>query len=107
MTNDKGIGARGAPSTINKGPGTSPDPSSVTGHNTYDDTGSMTAFAMPSTAGLATTTHQVFTNNNWENLLASTPIKNSTAAPGRRTRTPRRSLHDQARIPDRPGEPDL
>ena len=81
VTNDKGIGARGAPSTINKGPGTSPGPTSVTDHNTYDDTGSVTSFTMPSTTGLATTTHQVFTNNNWENLLASTPIKNSTAAP--------------------------
>ena len=43
VTNDKGIGARGPESTIDKGPGTTP----ATGHNTYDDTGSITEFTMP------------------------------------------------------------
>jgi YVTN family beta-propeller protein len=77
VTNDKGIGARGPDSTITKGP----DTSAATGHNTYDDTGSVTDFKMPSTAQLGVFTHQVFVNNNWEHLLATTPIKNSTAAP--------------------------
>ena len=81
VTNDKGIGARGDLSTINKGPGTSPAPSSVTGHNTYDDTGSVTQFAMPTMAQLSNYTAQVFTDNGWDNLLASTPIRNSHAAP--------------------------
>src|SRR5450755_2675988 len=45
VTNDKGIGARGPESTIGKGPGTAPGATSVTGHNTYDDTGSVTDFA--------------------------------------------------------------
>ena len=49
VTNDKGIGARGPESTINKGPYTMPAASSVTGHNTYDDTGSATLFEMPAT----------------------------------------------------------
>ena len=77
VTNDKGIGARGPKSTIAKGPGTK----AVTSHNTYDDTGSLTVFKMPSLARLGVYTHQVFQNNGWEHLLASKPIKNSTAAP--------------------------
>ena len=43
VTNDKGIGAQGPESTINKGA----DTSDATGHNTYDDTGSVTLFTMP------------------------------------------------------------
>ena len=71
VTNDKGIGARGPDSTINKGPGTAPGAESVTGHNTYDDTGSLTDFAMPSTAALGAYTDQVFSDNDWTHLLAS------------------------------------
>jgi YVTN family beta-propeller protein len=81
VTNDKGIGARGPESTINKGVGTSPAASSVTGHNTYDDTGSLTEFAMPSTAALGAYTHQVFLDNDWEHLLASQSVGNSAAKP--------------------------
>jgi YVTN family beta-propeller protein len=67
VTNDKGIGARGPASTIDQGPGTNP----ATGHNTYDDTGSLTIFSQPSDAALGGYTHQVFVNNDWEHLLAS------------------------------------
>ncbi len=81
VTNDKGIGARGPESTINKGPDTAPGASSVTGHNTYDDTGSITEFTMPSMAALGGYTHQVFVDNDWDHLLASTPLRNSKAAP--------------------------
>jgi hypothetical protein len=81
VTNDKGIGSRGPDSTINKGPGTAPGAESVTGHNTYDDTGSVTDFTMPSTAALGAYTAQVFTDNDWTHLLASTPLTNCTAAP--------------------------
>jgi YVTN family beta-propeller protein len=77
VTNDKGIGARGPDSTIVKGPGTNP----ATGHNTYDDTGSFTEFTMPSQAALGTYTHQVFVDNGWDQLLASTPLSNCDAAP--------------------------
>jgi len=76
VTNDKGIGARGPVSTITKGPGTNP----ATGHNTYDDTGSFTEFAMPSQAALGAYTHQVFTDNGWDQLLASTRLSNCSAA---------------------------
>ncbi|MDF3293547.1 bifunctional YncE family protein/alkaline phosphatase family protein [Streptomyces silvisoli] len=67
VTNDKGIGARGASSTISEGPGTNP----ATGHNTYDDTGSVTTFRQPSQAALGELTHQVFVDNDWEKLLRS------------------------------------
>jgi YVTN family beta-propeller protein len=67
VTNDKGIGARGPASTISEGPGTSP----ATGHNTYDDTGSVTSFTMPSPSMLRQDTHQVFVNNNWVQMLGS------------------------------------
>jgi YVTN family beta-propeller protein len=79
VTNDKGIGARGLAKTINKGPGTAPGAQSVTGPNTYSDTGSVTEFSPPGTAALAGYTHQVFVNNNWEHLLASTPLQNCAA----------------------------
>jgi hypothetical protein len=81
ITNDKGIGARGPDSTINKGPDTAPAPSAVTGHNTYGDTGSLTEFTMPDQAALGGYTDTVFVNNNWQHLLASTPLTNCTAAP--------------------------
>ena len=80
VTNDKGIGARGPASTINEGPGTAPARSSVTGHNTYDDTGTITAFTMPSMAALGHYTRQVFTDNGWEHLLASRPVTHCEGA---------------------------
>jgi YVTN family beta-propeller protein len=76
VTNDKGIGARGPQSTINKGPGTS----NATGYNTYDDTGSLTEFTMPSQAALAGYTARVFVNNGWDHLLASKPLSGCKAA---------------------------
>ncbi len=62
VTNDKGIGARGPESTINKGPETSP----ATGHNTYDDTGTVTTFTLPEEAQLPQYTQTVFADNAWE-----------------------------------------
>ncbi len=81
VTNDKGIGSRGPQTPIDEGPGTSPAPASATGHNTYNDTGSITTFAMPSAAAISSYTHQVFVNNDWEHLLASSAKTTSTAAP--------------------------
>jgi YVTN family beta-propeller protein len=81
VTNDKGIGARGPDSTIDKGPNDSPAADSVTGRNTYDDTGSVTTFKMPSTAAIGAYTHQVFVDNDWEHLLARQAIGNPHAAP--------------------------
>ena len=82
VTNDKGIGARGPDSTVvQNGGGTTPAPSAVVGHNTYDDTATITTFALPSTSALAADTHQVFVDNGWEQLLAAKPIQHSTASP--------------------------
>ena len=81
VTNDKGIGARGIPMSIDKGPDTAPAPDTVTGPNTYSDTGSLTEFAMPSTAALGGYTAQVFVDNGWNHLLASTPLSGCKAAP--------------------------
>ncbi|MDQ6849076.1 MAG: hypothetical protein M3070_03660, partial [Actinomycetota bacterium] len=67
VTNDQGIGARGPASSIEQGPGTQP----ATGHNTYDDTGSLTTFPLPADGSLGDYTHQVFANNAWEHLGAS------------------------------------
>jgi YVTN family beta-propeller protein len=64
VTNDKGIGARGPQSTINKGP----DTSSATGYNTYDDTGSVTTFSMPADYAIPGDTQTVFTDDDWNQI---------------------------------------
>jgi YVTN family beta-propeller protein len=64
VTNDKGIGALGPDSTISKGPYTQP----ATGHNTYDDTGSITEFTMPDSSTLSSDTSTVFTDNDWNDI---------------------------------------
>jgi YVTN family beta-propeller protein len=68
VTNDRGIGDRGPQATINKGPYTYPGPSKATGYNTYDDTGSVTTFSMPSGGQLPQLTNTVFTDNDWEQI---------------------------------------
>ena len=68
VTNDKGIGAQGPPSTINKGPYTAPGAESVTDHNTYDDTGSVTVFPLPDRSGIRQATRTVSTDNDWEQI---------------------------------------
>jgi YVTN family beta-propeller protein len=78
VTNDKGIGAWGAPSTISKGPETQP----ATGHNTYDDTGSLTEFAWSDAlANLGAYTHVVSLDNGWEHLGPTTAAKGTRVAP--------------------------
>ena len=65
VTNDKGIGALGPESTINKGPYTV----RATGHNTYDDTGSVTVVhRCRAQVGLAQDTQTVFTDNDWNQI---------------------------------------
>ena len=58
----------------------------------------------PNSAGY---THQVFVNNNWEHLLASTPLQRCDGRAGRHPGPAGLPVPDQARVPDRPGEPDL
>ena len=68
VTNDKGIGDRGPLATINKGPYTEPNTGNATGYNTYDDTGSVTTFALPSSRQLSRYTNVVFTDNAWNQI---------------------------------------
>jgi YVTN family beta-propeller protein len=64
VTNDKGIGARGPVTSINKGP----DSAIATGHNTYNDTGTLTMFSLPNASQLARETKLVFRNNDWNQI---------------------------------------
>jgi YVTN family beta-propeller protein len=64
VTNDRGIGDRGPQATISKGAYTKP----ATGYNTYDDTGSVTTFQMPSDSQLPSLTNMVFTDNDWDQI---------------------------------------
>jgi YVTN family beta-propeller protein len=68
VTNDKGIGAQGPESTINKGPDTAPAAESVTGHNTYYDTGSVTTFTLPRDGQLWQDTQTVFSDDDWDQI---------------------------------------
>jgi len=89
VTNDKGIGAQGPvveppPNTsgctgypanasygcINKGPYTEPVCSDCNayGHNTYQDTGSVTTFTMPADWQIGHDTQTVFTDNDWNQI---------------------------------------
>ena len=64
VTNDKGIGARGPDSTIDKDYYTK----TAKGHNTYDDTGSLTIFRLPGASGLKADTSRVFADNAWKEI---------------------------------------
>ena len=90
-----------------QGPGHRARRESVTGHNTYDDTGSITDFTMPGTRRSAATPHQVFTDNDWTHLLASTAGDHLHRRAGGHPGPARLPVHDQARVPDHPGEPHL
>ncbi|MBS1885911.1 MAG: bifunctional YncE family protein/alkaline phosphatase family protein [Actinobacteria bacterium] len=70
VTNARGIGDRGPQAKICKGPETSPATECATGFNTYDETGSVTMFKMPSHGELVQGTKTVFTNNDWNNVPA-------------------------------------
>jgi hypothetical protein len=75
VTNDKGIGARGPESDINHGPYTKKH---YKGHNTYDDTGSVTVFTLPSAAQLKSDTQQVFKDNDWTDIKTLNQGKDDT-----------------------------
>ena len=65
VTNDKGIGAQGPVSTIKYNRGPTPP---ATGHNTYDDTGSVTTFTMPADYQIPQDTQTVFTDDDWNQI---------------------------------------
>jgi YVTN family beta-propeller protein len=65
VTNDKGVGASGPETSVNEGA----DTSKATGHNTYDDTGSVTVFTMPTSfSQLHQDTNTVFRDNAWNQI---------------------------------------
>jgi YVTN family beta-propeller protein len=67
VTNDKGIGARGPETPISYHGIYAPP--TVTGHNTYDDTGSVTTFTMPTGyRQLSQATRTVFTDDDWSQI---------------------------------------
>ena len=73
VTNDKGIGAQGPQSSIGEGPYAPPScgnpcTTKATGHNTYDDTGSVTAFTMPADYQIPHDTQTVFTDDDWNQI---------------------------------------
>ena len=74
VTNDKGIGARGPTSTIDKGPYSK----KATAHNTYDDTGSVTVFTLPGASQLTGDTKRVFTDNAWTQIKTINQGKDDT-----------------------------
>ena len=63
VTNVKGIGARGTPNSSTTGGG------GALGRNTYNYTGSITTFAMPTNQQLGDLTQNVFENNDWKKLV--------------------------------------
>lgn len=77
VTNARGVGSRGPVSTVHDGPDTKP----ATGHNTYDDTGTLTSFDRPTKAQLGRLTHRVFVNNDWEKLLGRGNLADPLARP--------------------------
>ena len=107
VTNDKGIGARGTAKTIDKGPGTAPGAESVTGPNTYSDTGSLTEFSMPSMAALGGYTSTVFRQQQLGSPAGQHAAAGLQGCAGGHPHPPRLPVQDQARVPDHPREPHL
>ncbi len=70
VTNARGIGDRGPQAKICKGPETSPATECATGFNTYDETGTLTVFKLPSQGQLSQDTKTVFADNDWKNVPA-------------------------------------
>ena len=94
VANDKGIGTRYSFETDY----------GVTGYNTHQDNGTVSIIPVPNSATLAAMTEQVFENNHWDltqNIavcLRRQPRYQAGRSPGQ----DRRSVADQARVPDHP-----
>ena len=70
VTNDKGIGDRVQSPLAIDGPGVTPGADPATGFNTYDDTGTVTTFSLPSDSQLKHYTSVVFADNGWNGASA-------------------------------------
>ncbi len=94
VANDKGIGARYSFETDH----------GVTGYNTHQDNGTVSIVPVPNSVALPAMTSQVFLNNHWD--LAQNIQSASGGTPqyhaGRNPGQDRRSVADQARVPDHP-----
>jgi YVTN family beta-propeller protein len=77
VTNLKGIGSRGPEVTDNAGEGTEPA-GLATGHETHAHVSTLDIFKMPSRYALTNLTHQVFSNNGWNRLLAEESVHPSS-----------------------------
>jgi len=77
VTSIKGYGSRGPRSTIDKGPGTVP----ATGHNTYNETGTVSLVKAPTSTQMAQYTNQVFANNQWNGLAGRNRTGSSSTKP--------------------------
>ena len=94
VANDKGIGTRYSFETDH----------GVTGYNTHQDNGTVSIVPVPNSATLEAMTAQVFENNHWDltqnikSAAGGSPDAKPVAHPGE----DRRSVADQARVPDHP-----
>ena len=77
VTNDKGLGTRAPDAAVQNGTAEN----DATAHQTYLDTGTVTAFPTQTSAQLAADTHQVFVDNTWDQLLAHHPAASHSGAP--------------------------
>ena len=94
VANDKGIGTRYSFESDH----------GVCDYNTHQDNGTVSIVPVPNSATLATMTKQVFENNHWdltENIAVCLRWQPEYQA-GRNPGQDRRSVADQARVPDRP-----
>ena len=94
VANDKGIGARYSFETDY----------GVTGYNTHQDNGTVSIVPVPSSARLTAMTTQVFENNHWDltQNIKSAGGGSRISQAGRNPGQDRRSVADQARVPDHP-----
>ena len=95
VANDKGIGARYSFETDY----------GVTGYNTHQDNGTVSIVPVPDSATLAAMTKQVFQNNHWDLTQNITVCRRWHAREPKPVAIPgqdRRSVADQARVPDHP-----
>ena len=105
VTNTRGIDARGPELSFDKGAGTTV----ATGHGTHCTTASLTRFTLPSDEQIQQHTATVFEQNGWNGSSRQAGQgSRGRARPGSgRPEADRGPVHDQARVPDRQGEPHL
>ncbi len=79
VTNNHGIGSRRDQVTVGAGAGTP----NATGYQTYQFTGTITSFAMPTQQELGPLTREVFSDNGWDHLVTKHSRKPSRRVGGK------------------------